>query len=79
MCFHHAVRSAHADLAASVAQLRDLTGPGNYAYYVDIAHFMGSLPLDAPSQAQWIDGEQQTRRRWRELVIARREYVRTPG
>lgn len=79
VCFHHAVRRAHDDLAASVVQLRGLTGPGNYAYYVDIAHFMGGLPLDAPSQAQWIDGEQQTRRRWRELVIARREYVRTPG
>lgn len=35
------------------------------------------LPLDAPSPARWLDGEQQTRERWRTLVTARRDHTNT--
>ncbi|WP_406404872.1 hypothetical protein OH805_37515 [Streptomyces sp. NBC_00879] len=77
MCFHHAARDAHDELEAAISRLRDLTQNGNYAYYVDIAHFMADLPLDTPSPTQWIDGEQPTRDRWRSLVTARREYLLT--
>jgi hypothetical protein len=77
VCFHHAVRGARDELAAGIARLRRLTQSGNYAYYVDIAHFMGGLTLDAPSRALWLDGEQQTRQRWQELVTGRREYLAT--
>ncbi|MEU9015506.1 hypothetical protein AB0D12_38605 [Streptomyces sp. NPDC048479] len=58
-------------------RLRDLTQSGNYAYYVDLAHFMAGLALDVPSEARWLDGEQLTRSRWRALVTARSEYLRT--
>ncbi|MFD3488763.1 ATP/GTP-binding protein [Streptomyces sp. NPDC058665] len=75
-CFHHAVRGAHEDLAAGIARLRDLNRDGDYAYYVDIAHFMGGLPLpdEPPSRSQWLDGHERTRDRWQTLVTARRTH-----
>ncbi|MDQ0847750.1 ATP/GTP-binding protein [Streptomyces sp. V1I6] len=76
VCFHHAVRGADNELAAAIARLRDLTQAGNYAYYVDLAHFMAGLAPAVPSRARWLDGEQLTRSRWRALVTARREYLR---
>ncbi|MFD3621648.1 ATP/GTP-binding protein [Streptomyces sp. NPDC058676] len=76
--FHHAVRGAHDELAAAISRLRDLTQSGNYAYYVDIAHFMADLPLNTPSPARWLDGDQATRQRWRALVTNRRHHLRTP-
>ncbi|WP_323181427.1 hypothetical protein [Streptomyces sp. NBC_00154] len=65
-------------MAGSISRLRALTQGGDYAYYVDIAHFMADLPLpaEAHSQARWLDGEPQTRARWRALVTTRREYLR---
>jgi hypothetical protein len=78
LAFHHAVHGNQEQVTASISRLRDLTRGGDYAYYTDIAHFMAGLPLDEPSPARWIDGEQPTRQRWRELVTARREYLRTP-
>lgn len=77
VCFHHAVQRAGDEIAASIVQLRRLTRSGNYAYYVDIAHFMADLPLAEASPARWVDGEQPTRQRWRHLVVARRAYLRT--
>ncbi|MGP4001557.1 ATP/GTP-binding protein [Streptomyces sp. 8N706] len=76
VCFHHAVRGADDELAAVITRLRDLTQSGNYAYYVDLAHFMAGLTLAVPSRARWLDGEQLTRSRWRALVTARRAYLR---
>ncbi|GAA5705930.1 hypothetical protein AQJ43_36850 [Streptomyces avermitilis] len=64
-------------MAGSIARLREFTRSGDYAYYTDIAHFMAGLPLEEPSPARWIDGEQPTRQRWRDLVTARREYLST--
>lgn len=74
MCFHHAVVGADDVVSATISRLRDLTRNGDYAYYADIARFMAGLPLDGPSPARWLDGEQPTRRRWRHLVTARREH-----
>ncbi|GAA0454538.1 ATP/GTP-binding protein [Streptomyces olivaceiscleroticus] len=80
LAFHHAVRDDQEGAAASISRLRALTRQDYYAYYADIAHFMAGLPLPAESAsaARWLDGEQATRERWRALVTARREYLRTP-
>jgi hypothetical protein len=78
LCFHHAVLEAQDDLAIAITRLRELTQSGDYAYYVDIAHFMAGLPLpEHTARARWIDGEQQTRERWRHLVRARRNHLST--
>ena len=76
LCFHHAVLDAQDNLAAGLARLREFTQDGYYAYYVEIAHFMGDLPLPPNAvRARWIDGEQQTRERWRNIVLGRRDHV----
>ncbi|GGV47608.1 ATP/GTP-binding protein [Kitasatospora herbaricolor] len=77
LAFHHAVQGDEEQLAATVGRLRELSGDGDYAYYVDIAHFMADLPLPESSPARWIDGEDTTRQRWRSLVTDRREHLRT--
>lgn len=77
LCFHHAVLGADHAVSASITRLNDLTRSGDYVYYADIARFMARLPLDGPSPAQWLDGEQQTRERWRTLVTARRDHTNT--
>jgi hypothetical protein len=78
LCFHHAVLGLLDKVADSISRLGELTQGGDYAFYVDIAHFMAGLPLpaDADSQARWLDGELQTRERWRALVTARGEHLR---
>ncbi|WP_435858303.1 ATP/GTP-binding protein [Streptomyces sparsogenes] len=76
LCFHHAVVDAHNDLVAGIARLRELTQSGDYAYYVDITHFMAGLPLpEQIARTRWIDGEEQTRERWRNIVIRRRQLL----
>lgn len=78
LCFHHAVLDAQDDLATAITRLRELTQSGDYASYVDIAHFMAGLPLpEHTARARWVDGEQQTRERWRHLVTARRDQLAT--
>ncbi|GAB2891440.1 ATP/GTP-binding protein [Streptomyces mayteni] len=75
LAFHHAVTGNGEQVAAVIARLRELTAGGDYAYYVDIAHFMADLPLEAPSTARWIDDEPATRQRWRALVTGRRDQL----
>ncbi|MFF3409067.1 ATP/GTP-binding protein [Streptomyces sp. NPDC002742] len=75
LSFHHAIQGDDEKATASITRLRELTHSGDYAYYADIAHFMAGLPVETPSQAQWLDGAQPTRQRWRNLVIARRELL----
>ncbi|MEU1124664.1 ATP/GTP-binding protein [Streptomyces sp. NPDC005899] len=72
--FHHAVLDDHAALTATISRLSELTHGRDFAYYADIAHFMGSIPTPAnvASPTRWIDGEQITRARWRSLVDSRR-------
>ncbi|MFE7318279.1 ATP/GTP-binding protein [Streptomyces sp. NPDC057555] len=77
LAFHHAVRDDHEGITASIHRLRELTRADYYAYYVDIAHFMAGLPIpDGDSTpAQWIDGVEPTRDRWRDLVMSRRSHL----
>ncbi|MGQ4328620.1 ATP/GTP-binding protein [Streptomyces hayashii] len=78
LCFHYAVLDAQDDLATAVTRLRELTQSGDYAYYVAIAHFMAGLPLpEHTTPALWIDGEQRTRERWRQLATTRRNRLAT--
>ncbi|WP_206189686.1 hypothetical protein [Streptomyces griseoruber] len=76
--FHQAVLDDHEALTATIARLHEQTDDGTYAYYTDIAHFMADLPLPAGhTPPLWLDGEQATRSRWRALVTARRDLLRT--
>nr|WP_317633486.1 ATP/GTP-binding protein [Streptomyces sp. HUAS 15-9] len=78
LCFHHAILGAQDDLTTAITRLRELTQSGDYAYYVEIAHFMAGLPLpEETARARWIDGERQTRERWRCLVESRRNRLGT--
>ncbi|MFD0272157.1 hypothetical protein ACFVGY_37165 [Streptomyces sp. NPDC127106] len=77
--FHHAVRSEHQDLAATIGRLRELTVSGDFAYFVDVAHFMAGLPLPAPSAIRWTENEEHVRSAWRRLVHARQEHLFTEG
>ncbi|MGW2600006.1 ATP/GTP-binding protein [Streptomyces klenkii] len=75
LAFHHAVRGAGDDLAATVERLHDLTAGGDFAYFTDIAHFMAGLPLPGPTATRWISGEQAVRDRWHRLVHDRRSHL----
>ncbi|MBV6703137.1 hypothetical protein KV557_39620 [Kitasatospora aureofaciens] len=77
LVFHHAVRGAEDDLTAAIARLREATAGGDFAYYLDIAHFMAGRPLPAPSTTLWLDDEETVRNRWRALVAVRRNHLDT--
>lgn len=70
------VRDDQEQVTASISRLCEMTCEDYYAYYADIAHFMAGLPLDAASAAQWLDGRQATRDRWRALVTTRWTHLR---
>lgn len=74
--FHYAVCGNRSQVDAVLARLQELTCGGDYAYYIDIASFMADLPLPSgrPNPALWLDGETNTRTRWRALVTTRREW-----
>lgn len=73
VAFHQAVLDDQQALRATISRLRQQAMHGMYAYYVDIACFMADLPLPAGhAPPQWLDGEQDTRMRWHQLVLARR-------
>ncbi|MFE5614157.1 hypothetical protein [Streptomyces sp. NPDC056524] len=79
LAFHHAVRGAHRDLTLTITRLQDLTAAGDYAFFTDIAHFMGNLPLPEPAPlTRWLDSTQATRARWQALVAARRAHLTSP-
>ncbi|GHH57516.1 tetratricopeptide repeat protein [Streptomyces candidus] len=75
LAFHHAIRNDHDQVTATIARLSENTRDGDFAYYSDIAAFMADLPLEDTSPTRWIDGAQHTRRRWRNLVSARRAHL----
>ncbi|GAA3163408.1 ATP/GTP-binding protein [Streptomyces ramulosus] len=79
LAFHHAVRGAHDDLEATVERLRAATTSGDFAYYVDIACAMGDLTPPADSRVQWLDDAHTVRERWRTLVTARQDHLRSTG
>ncbi|MEV4190332.1 zeta toxin family protein [Streptomyces toxytricini] len=75
LAFHHAVLGEQDKVRAVIGRLRELARAGDYAYYADIAHYMGGLPLPGPSCGQWIDGAEAVHARWRRLVQARQEHL----
>lgn len=75
MCFHHAVQNDHDKINAAISRLRHLTRGGDYTYYVEIAQFMADIPPDRASGARWLDSEQHTRSRWRDLVTTRQTHL----
>ncbi|MFJ9026830.1 ATP/GTP-binding protein [Streptomyces sp. NPDC102259] len=76
--FHQAVLDDHTAWNATLTRLREQTSAEEHAYFVDIAHFMAGLPLPAGHHPPaWLDGEQATRDRWRQLVTARRIRLRS--
>ncbi|MGX1854590.1 hypothetical protein [Streptomyces sp. NPDC055299] len=74
--FHHAVRGADDDLAATLDRLRQAIEGGDFAYYVDIATAMGGLPQPAESATWWLEDAHTVRQRWRALVTARQDHLR---
>ncbi|MGW1533895.1 ATP/GTP-binding protein [Streptomyces aureus] len=75
--FHQAVLDDHTALNATITRLQAHTSADDHAYFVDIAHFMGGLALPPGHRPPaWLDGEQVTRDRWRQLVTARRTHLR---
>ncbi|GHG05020.1 hypothetical protein ACFFSH_40035 [Streptomyces filamentosus] len=74
VCFHHAVLGDDQGITDTITQLRDLTGSGDYAYYIDIAAFMADRPALLRS-ARWIEDESTVRGLWRHLVLARRSAL----
>ncbi|MET7354385.1 hypothetical protein [Streptomyces mirabilis] len=80
LAFHQAVLDDHDALSVTISRLRELTQDGDYAYYIDIAHFMAGLPLPAEHTApRWLDGERVARERWHALVTARRDRTGISG
>ncbi|MEW2308928.1 hypothetical protein AB0918_09880 [Streptomyces sp. NPDC006864] len=57
------------------AQRATLTATGDFAYFTDIAHFMGGLPLPEPSSIRWVRSEDDVRSAWHGLVQARQEHL----
>ncbi|MGF1427508.1 hypothetical protein [Kitasatospora sp. LaBMicrA B282] len=72
----HAVAGNTDALTATIETLRQLTSSGDYAFYVDIAHFMADLPLEHPTTTRWLDTEDTVRTRWHRLVLDRRTTAR---
>ncbi|MFI5987691.1 hypothetical protein ACIBEA_43390 [Streptomyces sp. NPDC051555] len=72
VAFHHAVREEDQELTAAIGRLHELTATGDFAYFTDIAHFMGGLHLPGATTTQWIDSPDAVRARWQHLVQTRR-------
>jgi hypothetical protein len=77
--FYHAVLGERDKVRAVIDRLRELARTGDYAYYADIAHNMGGLPLPGPSSAHWLDGAEAVRARWHRLVQTRRAHLGAGG
>ncbi|MGW7261285.1 ATP/GTP-binding protein [Streptomyces sp. NPDC054834] len=75
LAFHHAVRGAQDDLAATIDRLHEATANGDFAYYRHIAAAMGDLPQPAGPAIRWLDDEPTVRTRWRALVTARQHRL----
>jgi hypothetical protein len=79
LAFHHGVLGEQDKVRAVIDRLHGLTRTGDYAYYADIAHYMGGLPLPDPSTAHWLDGADAVRTRWHRLVQTRRARLGAGG
>ncbi|MFG3499292.1 hypothetical protein [Streptomyces sp. NPDC047928] len=79
LAFHHSVLGEQDKVRAVIDRLHELARTGDYAYYADIAHYMGRLPLPGLSTAQWLDGADAVRARWHRLVQTRRARLGAGG
>lgn len=70
LAFHH----DHDQADGVIDRLRENTRNGDYAYYTDIAAFMGGSTAES-SAACWIDDPQTVHQRWNTLVTARRDHL----
>ncbi|MFE1877737.1 hypothetical protein ACFW9N_44050 [Streptomyces sp. NPDC059496] len=59
----------------TIGRLRGLTVSGDFAYFVDVAHFMAGLSRPTGSTTRWADDEEHVRSRWHALVQARQECI----
>ncbi|MGW1364493.1 ATP/GTP-binding protein [Streptomyces chartreusis] len=75
LAFHHAVREATDELAATIDRLREATATGDFAYYVTVAAAMGDLPQPTGHAIRWLDDVEIVRARWRALVTARQHRI----
>jgi hypothetical protein len=76
LAFHHAVRADDQLLGATISRLHELTDSGDFAYFTDIARFMGALPDPIPGTGtRWLDNDTTVRARWRALVTTRRVHL----
>ncbi|MEU1520378.1 ATP/GTP-binding protein [Streptomyces sp. NPDC005811] len=74
LVFHHTVRGEQDDVQAAIDRLHALTESGDHGYYRDIAHCLAGLPLPA-STTVWLDGPEEVRARWHQLVQDRRTHL----
>ncbi|GGX29512.1 ATP/GTP-binding protein [Streptomyces chryseus] len=79
LAFHHAVQGEEDKVRTVIDRLRDLARTGDYAHYADIAHYMADLHLPDASTAHWLDGPEEVRARWRQLVQTRRDRIERAG
>ncbi|MEU5092809.1 hypothetical protein [Streptomyces sp. NPDC021356] len=79
LAFHHAALGEQDTVRAAIDRLHELARTGDYAYYADIAHYMGGLPLPGPSTACWLDGAEAVRDRWHCLVETRQAHLGASG
>ena len=76
VCFHHAVRDESDELQAARVNLSRSAEDGEYAYLVEISHFLdGSEPSPDLRRARWIGGIDEAAARWRSLVKDRRSAL----
>ncbi|MBB1258325.1 ATP/GTP-binding protein [Streptomyces alkaliterrae] len=78
LAFHHAVLGESDKVRAVIGRLQEQTRTGDYAYYIDIAHFMAGFPLAEASTARWLDSAEDVRARWRQLVHTRQAALGHP-
>ncbi|MFE9427714.1 ATP/GTP-binding protein [Kitasatospora sp. NPDC006697] len=71
LAFHHAIRDEHDAHATALERLTAATAGGDFAYYLDIAHYMAGQPLPHPTSTRWLDTEDTVRARWRATVTGR--------
>ncbi|MFE9454796.1 hypothetical protein [Streptomyces sp. NPDC006739] len=79
LAIHHAVLGEQDKVRAVIGRLREPARTGDYAYYADIAHYLGGLPLPEPSSTHWLYGAEAVRTRWHRLVQTRRAHLCVDG
>lgn len=79
-CFHATVLDDAEALAAAREELRLSVRGAEFAYLLELSYMMAGedKPPEFPG-AQWLDGAQETRGRWRRLIEDRRAQLATAG